>query len=146
WSSVSLACVIALQDGCFERLLNGAAEMDAHFRDAAAPQNLPVVSAMVQMWNREALGRGSYAVIPYAERMRLLPSWLQQLEMESNGKGVTRDGAPLDRPACAVTWGAAGSNAQHSFFQLLHQGVDEIPVEIIVNAGPHEGPPAHRAM
>jgi glucose-6-phosphate isomerase len=65
--------------------------------------------------------------------------------MESNGKGVTRDGAPLKRSACAVTWGSAGTNAQHSFFQLLHQGVDEIPVEFIVNAGEQEGPPAHRA-
>jgi glucose-6-phosphate isomerase len=65
--------------------------------------------------------------------------------MESNGKGVSRDGAPLDRSACAVTWGAAGTNAQHSFFQLLHQGIDEIPVELIVNAGEQEGPPSHRA-
>jgi glucose-6-phosphate isomerase len=97
------------------------------------------------MWNREALGHGSYAVIPYSERLRLLPAWLQQLEMESNGKGVTRDGVPLERSACAVTWGAAGTNAQHSFFQLLHQGVEEIPVELIVNAGAQEGPPSHRA-
>jgi glucose-6-phosphate isomerase len=145
WSSVSLACVVALKDGSFDRLLAGAAEMDDHFRDTALPQNLPAVSAMIQMWNREALGRGSYALIPYSERLRLLPAWAQQLEMESNGKGVTRDGEPLARPACAVTWGAAGTNAQHSFFQLLHQGVEEIPVEFIVNAGPHEGPPAHRA-
>jgi glucose-6-phosphate isomerase len=77
--------------------------------------------------------------------VRLLPNWAQQVEMESNGKGVTRDGAALERSACAVTWGAAGTNAQHSFFQLLHQGVEEIPVEFIVNAGPQEGPPSHRA-
>jgi glucose-6-phosphate isomerase len=70
---------------------------------------------------------------------------MQQLEMESNGKRVTRDGVALTRPACGVTWGAAGTNAQHSFFQLLHQGVEEIPVELIVNAGAHEGPHAHRA-
>jgi glucose-6-phosphate isomerase len=145
WSSVSLVCVAALQDGVFERLLAGAAAMDAHFRDAPFAQNLPAISAAVQMWNREALGRGSYAVIPYAERLRLLPAWLQQLEMESNGKGVTRDGETLSRSACAVTWGAAGTNAQHSFFQLLHQGVDEVPVEFIVNAGPQEGPASHRA-
>jgi glucose-6-phosphate isomerase len=145
WSSVSLACVVALRDGSFERLLAGAAEMDAHFREAPLPQNLPVVSAMIQMWNREALGRSSYALIPYSERLRLMPAWAQQLEMESNGKRVTREGAAIDRSACAVTWGAAGTNAQHSFFQLLHQGVGEIPVEFLVNAGAHEGPPSHRA-
>ncbi|MEZ5996909.1 MAG: glucose-6-phosphate isomerase [Hyphomonadaceae bacterium] len=146
WSSVSLACAIALNDNAFERLLTGAAQMDAHFRDEPFAQNLPALSAAVQMWNREALGHGSYALIPYAERLRLLPAWLQQLEMESNGKRVSRDGAPLQRSACAVTWGAAGTNAQHSFFQLLHQGVQEIPVEFIVNAGTHEGPSEHRPM
>jgi len=145
WSSVSLVCEIVLQHGAFFRMLEGAEEMDVHFRDAPFAQNLPAMSAALQMWNREALGHGSYAVIPYAERLRLLPAWLQQLEMESNGKRVTRDGEAISRSACAVTWGAAGTNAQHSFFQLLHQGVDEIPVEFIVSAGPQEGPPAHRA-
>lgn len=145
WSSVSLVCEIALTHGAFFRMLEGAEEMDNHFRDTPFAENAPAISAAVQMWNREALGRSSYALIPYAERLRLLPSWAQQLEMESNGKGVTRDGAALERSACAVTWGAAGTNAQHSFFQLLHQGVDEIPVEFIVNAGEQEGPPSHRA-
>jgi glucose-6-phosphate isomerase len=145
WSSVSLACVVALQDGAFDRLLAGAAEMDTHFRDAPFAQNLPALSAAVHMWNREALGHGCYALIPYCERLRLLPAFSQQLEMESNGKGVSRAGQALARSACAVTWGAAGTNAQHSFFQLLHQGVEEIPVEFILNAGSHEGPPSHRA-
>jgi glucose-6-phosphate isomerase len=134
-----------LQDGAFEGLLAGAAEMDAHFRDTPFTRNLPAVSAAVQMWNREALGHGSYALIPYAERLRLMPAYMQQLEMESNGKRVSRDGEALERSACGVTWGAAGTNAQHSFFQLLHQGVGEIPVEFIVNAGAHEGPASHRA-
>jgi glucose-6-phosphate isomerase len=145
WSSVSLVCEIALTHGVFFRMLEGAEEMDNHFRDAPFTQNAPAISAAVQTWNREALGHGSYALIPYAERLRLLPTWAQQLEMESNGKGVTRDGAPLERSACAVTWGAAGANAQHSFFQLLHQGVEAIPVEFIINVGEHEGPPSHRA-
>lgn len=145
WSSVSLCCAIALEDGAFDALLAGAAEMDAHFRDAPFARNLPALSAAVQMWNREALGHGSYALVPYSERLRLLPAYMQQLEMESNGKGVTRDGHALARSACGITWGAAGTNAQHSFFQLLHQGVQEIPVEFIVNMGAHEGPPAHRA-
>jgi len=145
WSSVSLVCEIALNHGVFFRMLEGAEELDNHFRDAPFAENLPAISAAVQMWNREALGHGSYALIPYAERLRLLAAWAQQLEMESNGKSVTRDGAPLQRSSCAVTWGAAGTNAQHSFFQLLHQGIEEIPVEFIVNAGVQEGPPSHRA-
>ncbi len=145
WSSVSLCCAIALAAGPYQRLLSGAAEMDAHFRDAPFARNLPALAAAVQMWNREALGPRSYALAPYSERLRLLPAYMQQLEMESNGKGVSRDGEPLSRSACAVTWGAAGTNAQHSFFQLLHQGVEEIPVEFIVNAGAHEGPGSHRA-
>jgi glucose-6-phosphate isomerase len=145
WSSVSLVCETALTHGVFFRMLEGAHELDEHFRTAPFAQNLPALSAAIQMWNREALGHGSYAVIPYAERLRLLPAYMQQLEMESNGKRVTRDGEAIARSACAVTWGAAGTNAQHSFFQLLHQGVDEIPVEFIVNAGAQEGPPAHRA-
>jgi glucose-6-phosphate isomerase len=145
WSSVSLCCAIALAAGPFQRLFAGAAEMDAHFREAPFARNLPAISAAIQMWNREALGHGAYALVPYSERLRMLPVLLQQVEMESNGKRVSRDGAPIERSACAVTWGAAGTNAQHSFFQLLHQGVEEIPVELIVNAGPHEGPASHRA-
>ena len=145
WSSASLICEIALTHGAFFEMLTGAEAMDCHFRDIPFERNLPALSAAVQMWNREALGHESYALIPYAERLRLLPTWAQQLEMESNGKGVTRDGASLKRSSCAVTWGAAGTNAQHSFFQLLHQGVEEIPVEFIVNAGQQEGPPSHRA-
>ena len=145
WSSVSLACVVALKDGTFDALLAGAAEMDAHFRTTRFAQNMPALSAAIQTWNRQALQHGSYALIPYAERLRLLPAYLQQLEMESNGKRVTRDGEALEHSACGVTWGTAGTNAQHSFFQLLHQGVQEIPLEAIVNAGQQEGPPSHRA-
>ncbi len=145
WSSVSLVCEIALTHGVFFRMLEGAEEMDNHFRDTPFAENLPAISAAIQMWNREPLGHDTYALIPYAERLRLLPTWAQQLEMESNGKGVTRDGARVRRSSCAITWGAAGTNAQHSFFQLLHQGAEETPVEFIINAGEQEGPPSHRA-
>lgn len=145
WSSVSLCCEVALAAGPYQRVLTGAAEMDAHFRDAPFARNLPAIAAAVQMWNREALGHHSYALIPYSERLRQLPAYMQQLEMESNGKGVSRDGETLTRSACGVTWGAAGTNAQHSFFQLLHQGLEEIPVEFIINSGAHEGPASHRA-
>lgn len=132
WSAVGLSAAIALQDGVFDRFLAGAAEMDAHLFDAPFEANVPVLAACAQAFNREALGRGSYAAVPYAHRLQLLPAYLQQLEMESNGKRVDRDGAELPRAAAAITWGAAGTNAQHSFFQLLHQGAYEIPVEFIV--------------
>ncbi|HVY84507.1 MAG TPA: glucose-6-phosphate isomerase [Caulobacterales bacterium] len=145
WSSVSLVAEIALEHGVFNDLLDGAAEMDAHFRSAPFTENLPALAAAIQHWNRQALGHSSYAMIPYSERLRLLPAYLQQLEMESNGKGVNREGKPLAQSSAVVTWGAAGTNAQHSFFQLLHQGVDEIPVEFVVNEGDHEGPADHRA-
>ena len=145
WSSVSLSCVVGLEDGVFDRLLAGAADMDDHFRTAPLATNLPAIAALLQVWNREARGCGSYALIPYAERLRLLPAYMQQLEMESNGKRVTRDGTSLTRASAGVTWGAAGTNGQHSFFQLLHQGVDEIPVEFILFKNGHEGPSAHRA-
>ncbi|MES1201513.1 MAG: glucose-6-phosphate isomerase [Pseudomonadota bacterium] len=145
WSSVSLVAELALEHGAFNDLLDGAAEMDAHFREAPFAENLPALAAAIQHWNRQALGRASYGMIPYSERLRLLPAYLQQLEMESNGKGVDREGKPLTQSSAVVTWGAAGTNAQHSFFQLLHQGVDEIPVEFVLNEGDHEGPADHRA-
>jgi glucose-6-phosphate isomerase len=145
WSSVSLVCELALEHGVFDALLDGAAEMDAHFRAAPFAKNVPALAAAIQHWNREARGRTSYAMIPYSERLRLLPAYLQQLEMESNGKRVSRDGAPFAHAAAGVTWGAAGTNAQHSFFQLLHQGRDEIPVEFVLIEGEHEGPQEHRA-
>src|SRR5262249_6611988 len=115
WSSVSLACVVALQDGAFDRLLAGAADVDAHFKSMPFAQNAPAIAAAVQMWNREARGRGSYAHVPYAERLRQLPAYMQQLEMESNGKRVTRDGKRLRQASAGVTWGTAGTNGQHSY-------------------------------
>jgi glucose-6-phosphate isomerase len=145
WSSVSLACVVALEDGAFDRLLAGAADMDAHFKSTPFEQNVPAIAAAIQMWNREARGRSTYVMVPYAERLRQLPTYMQQLEMESNGKRVARNGKPIERPSAGVTWGTAGTNGQHSYFQLLHQGVEEIPVELILFKDGHEGPPEFRA-
>lgn len=144
WSAVSLSLELSLQAGTIDRFRAGAADMDAHFRDAPMAENIPLLAAAAQTWNREALGRGSYAMIPYAHRLRLLPSYLQQLEMESNGKRVDRDGRPLARASAGVTWGEPGTVAQHSFFQLLHQGVEEIPVEFLLAERGGEGPGAHR--
>jgi glucose-6-phosphate isomerase len=132
WSAVGLSTEIALEAGAFEHMLAGAAQMDRHFREAPLPRNAPIIAALVQTWNRAALGRTSYAVCPYVQRLKLLPAYLQQLEMESNGKSVTRDGQPLAHSAAGVTWGEVGTTGQHSFFQLLHQGLDEIPVEFLL--------------
>ena len=131
WSSVSLAAELALEPGVFDALLSGARGMDAHFATAPLDANLPVLSALAAHWNRAVLGHGATATVVYAHRLRLMVDWLQQLEMESNGKGVDFSGASLPSPAAGVTWGGVGASAQHSFFQLLHQGVQEIPLDIL---------------
>jgi glucose-6-phosphate isomerase len=146
WSAVGLSVDCALRDGAFDALLSGAAEMDAHFRTAPLPRNAPFASACVQMLARTHQGAHAYVVAPYARRLALLPAFLQQLEMESNGKGVDRDGKPVRALAAAVTFGDVGTNAQHSFFQLLHQGAEPIPVEFVVDMGPPEGPAHHRVL
>jgi len=141
WSAVGLSCAIALgwQDG-FQAFLAGAAEMDAHFLKAPPERNAPVMLALAQVWNRNGLARGARAVVPYAQRLRLLPAFLQQLEMESNGKRVRADGRPVLRATAPVVFGDAGTNGQHAFFQLLHQGTDVIPVEFVAVAESDDGP------
>lgn len=146
WSAVSLAVRLGLEDSAFAELLAGAAAMDAHLCEAPWDANAPLLGALVQSLNRVGFGAGSYALLPYARRLALLPAWAQQLEMESNGKGVDAAGRPLGRAAAAVTWGGVGTDAQHSFFQLLHQGVEAIPCEFLVNLGPGEGPGEHRTV
>jgi len=130
WSAVGLSLRIAFGPEVIRELLAGAAEMDKHFRDAEMAQNLPVLMGLVGVWNRNVEGYGTLAVIPYATALRLLPSFLQQLEMESNGKSVTRDGE-LAQPACPVVWGTEGTNGQHAYFQWLHQGAPGAPVDFI---------------
>ena len=134
WSAVSLSCAIGLGWKTFARFLAGAEAMDRHFLGARLERNAPVLLALAQIYNRNGLGRGARAVIPYAQRLSLLPGWLQQLEMESNGKTVRTGGTPSPRPTCPVVFGDAGTNAQHAFFQLLHQGTDVIPVEFVLSA------------
>ena len=127
WSAVGLSCAIGLGWEAFERFLDGAAAMDAHFLQAPPARNAPVLLALAQVYNRNALDRGARAVVPYAQRLRLLPDFLQQLEMESNGKRVTQRGLPVAQATAASVFGDAGTNGQHAFFQLLHQGTDVIP-------------------
>ncbi|MET0294097.1 MAG: glucose-6-phosphate isomerase [Phenylobacterium sp.] len=147
WSAVSFACAAAMGFEAYAELLAGGAAMDEHFRTAPLERNAPVLLALSHIFNRNGLGRPTRAVIPYAHRLRLLPSWLQQLEMESNGKRVGQDGAPVARATAAAVFGEAGSTSQHAFFQQLHQGPDVIPLDIVAVREPREGDPAaHRKL
>jgi len=131
WSSVGISAALAFGWSGFEELLEGAAEMDRHFRFAEPRDNVPLLAAFADRFYVEALGCQSRAVFAYDERLRLLPFYLQQLEMESNGKSVTAAGNPVDSPTAPVTWGGVGTDAQHAVFQLLHQGTVLVPVEFV---------------
>ncbi len=131
WSAVGLSLAIAIGAYNFHELLRGAALVDDHFRTAAWSENLPVLLSLVEYWNRNAQGRGSRAVVPYADLLTDLTSYLQQLEMESLGKQVTPQGQHVTQSTSAVVWGSVGTNAQHAYFQSLHQGTDVVPLEFI---------------
>ncbi|WP_174300390.1 glucose-6-phosphate isomerase [Caulobacter sp. S45] len=140
WSAVGLSCAIALGFETFQAFLDGAAAMDDHFTTVPLERNAPVLMALAEVWNRNGLARPVRAVVPYARRLALLPAFLQQLEMESNGKRVTREGGGVPRATAATVFGDAGTNGQHAFFQLLHQGTDVIPVDLVLVAE-GDGPP-----
>jgi glucose-6-phosphate isomerase len=142
WSAVSLSVATALGWPAFEKLLAGAAAMDTHFVEAPLSANAPVLLALAHVFNRNGLGRPARAVVPYAQRLRLLPAWLQQLEMESNGKRTTQAGAAVTQATATAVFGDAGTNGQHAFFQLLHQGTDVIPVDFVAVRQAREGDPA----
>lgn len=147
WSSVGITAALALGWDVFESLLEGAAEMDRHFRFAEGAANVPLVAAFADRLYAEQLGCQTRAVFAYDERLRLLPSYLQQLEMESNGKSVTREGRPVQHPTAPVTWGGTGTDAQHAVFQLLHQGTVLVPVEFVtVREGEDEQDPDHHRL
>jgi glucose-6-phosphate isomerase len=132
WSSVGLPVLLAVGPQKFDELLLGAREMDEHFEQAPLGQNLPVILALLDVWNRNFNNRHALAIIPYAQDLALLPAFLQQLMMESNGKSVDKNGEQVDYMTCPVVFGQAGSNAQHAFFQQLHQGPEVVPSEFIV--------------
>ncbi len=148
WSSIGFPAAIALGWDAFEAMLDGAAEMDRHFRLTDLRSNAPVLAAFADLYytqNRDAQTRGVFA---YDERLRLLPSYLQQLEMESNGKSVTADGQPVGRATAPITWGGVGTDAQHAVFQLLHQGTHLIPLEFlaVIEGGDTLAEDHHRAL
>ena len=131
WSAIGLPIAIAIGADGFRQLLAGAHEMDEHFRSAPLQGNLPVRLGLVDVWNRNFLGFASRSIAPYHSALRRLPAYLQQLEMESNGKRVDLQGRPLTVASSPVLWGEPGTNGQHAYFQMLHQGTDVVPVEFI---------------
>jgi glucose-6-phosphate isomerase len=139
WSSIGFPAAMALGWDAFEELLEGAAEMDRHFRFTPLERNAPVVAAFADLYYTQARGCETRAAFAYDERLRLLPSYLQQLEMESNGKRVTTEGEPVTWPTAPITWGGVGTDAQHAVFQLLHQGTHLVPVEFIAVTEPGDG-------
>ncbi len=131
WSAIGLPIAVSTGYANFARLLAGAHAMDEHFRRAPFASNMPVILALLGIWQRNLLGAESHAVIPYCERLGNLPGYLQQLDMESNGKSVTLAGEPVRHSTSPIVWGTTGTNGQHSFFQLLHQGTNRVPVDFI---------------
>lgn len=131
WSSIGFPAAIKLGWDAFQELLDGAAAMDRHFREAALAENAPALAAFADLYYSQVRRAETRATFAYDERLRLLPSYLQQLEMESNGKGVTTAGEPVGRPTAPITWGGLGTDAQHAVFQLLHQGTHLVPVEFV---------------
>src|SRR5690606_14519023 len=145
WSAVGLSTALAIGYANFERLLAGAAAMDEHFVTAPVGRNLPALLGLLQVWNTSFLGAPTQAILPYSQSLELLPRHLQQLEMESNGKRVDRDGNELPTPACPVIWGEPGTNGQHAFYQLIHQCGRLIPCDFIAVKQPDFALPGHHA-
>ncbi len=141
WSSVGLAIAVGIGTDAFRELLAGAATMDDHFCRAEFADNWPVLLGLIGIWNQNFLGSTSHIVLPYTERLASLPAYLQQLDMESNGKSVDRSGSTVDFPTGCPLWGGSGSNAQHSFFQLLHQGTAKFSMDFVAPVKSTGAPP-----
>jgi glucose-6-phosphate isomerase len=146
WSSIGLALVIAIGPQNYMEFLRGGFDIDEHFRSAPLDRNIPVLMGLLGVWQRNALKRGVHAVIPYDQRLARFPAYLQQLDMESNGKSVTREGRFETRETGPVIFGEPGTNGQHAFFQLLHQGTDVIPIDFLVAAEPTAADAHHHEL
>jgi glucose-6-phosphate isomerase len=144
WGPIGLGVMIAIGTEGFDALLAGARAMDQHFLDAPLGENMPVLLALVGIWHNQLCGYATRAVLPYDQRLARLPAYLQQLEMESNGKRVGMDGRDLDRQSGPVVWGEPGTNGQHAFYQLIHQGTRIVPCEFLLAACGHEPALAHQ--
>jgi glucose-6-phosphate isomerase len=146
WSAVGLPIAVAAGMDAFEAMCEGAREMDEHFTTAPFEANMPVILALLGVWYVDFFGRTAHAVLPYDMRLARFPDYLQQLEMESNGKRVTREGEALDYDTCPVVWGSPGTNGQHAFYQMLHQGTQVVPADFVVCAKPHHALAAHHRI
>ncbi len=146
WSAIGLPIAVAIGMDRFEELLDGAYAMDRHFAEAPLAGNMPVVLALLGLWYVDFFGAQAHAVLPYDQYLRRLPAFLQQLDMESNGKGVRRDGAPVARGTGPVIFGEPGTNGQHAFYQLLHQGPRLVPADFIAAAETHNPMGRHHAI
>ncbi|HXH02922.1 MAG TPA: glucose-6-phosphate isomerase [Candidatus Competibacteraceae bacterium] len=146
WSAIGLPIALALGMERFEELLAGAHAMDRHFLEAEPARNLPLLLGLLGVWYGDFLGAASHAVVPYDQYLRLLPAYLQQLDMESNGKRVTRDGQAVDYATGPILWGTTGTDGQHAYFQLLHQGTQLVPVDFIAAARPHHELTEHHRL
>ena len=144
WSTVGLSICLAVGPDHFKALLRGAGKMDLHFQETPFKQNIPVVLGLLSIWYNNLWGAESEAIIPYTEYLKNLPAYFQQGIMESNGKYVGRDGKPLDYQTGTIIWGASGTNAQHAFFQLIHQGTKLIPADFIGFKKSLNGNPDHQ--
>ncbi|MEP4198130.1 MAG: glucose-6-phosphate isomerase [Aliishimia sp.] len=138
WGPIGLSVMLAIGPQAFYAFLRGGQEMDRHFCAAQGAENMPLMLALVGIWHRQVCGHSARAVLPYDERLGRLPAYFQQLEMESNGKSVTMQGDALEVPAGPIVWGEPGTNGQHAFYQLIHQGTDVVPCEFMVGAQGHE--------
>ncbi|MBK0326962.1 glucose-6-phosphate isomerase [Rhodobacteraceae bacterium F11138] len=143
WGPVGLALMLAIGPQAFDAFLRGGQAMDLHFQSAEWGENLPVLLALVGLWHHQVCGHATRAVLPYDQRLARLPAYLQQLEMESNGKRVAMDGAALNIASGPVVWGEPGTNGQHAFYQLIHQGTEIVPCEFLIAAQGHEPDLAH---
>lgn len=144
WSAIGLPLMISIGPDAFFEFLEGAHALDTHFNTAPLEENLPVLMALIGIWHRNVLGYGARAVLPYDQRLSRLPAYLQQLDMESNGKRVKLDGTAVERDTGPLVWGEPGTNGQHAFYQLLHQGTSVIPCEFLIAAKGHEEDLAHQ--
>lgn len=137
WSCIGLSTALAIGMDNFEAFLAGAHDMDEHFFSADFSENMPVIHALLGIWHRNFCGYSSKAILPYDSLLYQLPSYLQQLEMESNGKNIMRNGESTPYKTCPIIWGGSGSNGQHAFFQFLHQGTDTVPIDFIASIKNH---------
>ena len=146
WSAIGLSIAVAVGFNWFEDLLNGAHAMDEHFRTQPLAANMPVILALLGVWSGNFLGAEAYAVLPYDQYLHRLPAYLQQLDMESNGKGTAKDGSPVTWQTGPIVFGEPGTNGQHAFYQLIHQGTRLIPCDFLASAETHNPLGGHHLM